>query len=186
MNRSELLKAISEIPAEGNGVNVVFRPAVHFFQGETEVGWGQQVKEVKCWLATVQGRVSVSEKSGVLFATSGTLLHCDTFIQHDPPTAPMSYQLPIGTLVQAGISIVMRTGYSEVTATVGIIAEPPNDISQRDYACTTGKKQTHHAVVEMDNVVQLTPADAALVSRLRQEVVEHGEERVKRFLSLAN
>ena len=96
----------------------------------------------------------------------------------------MCYRLPIGTIVQAGISITLRNGFSEVTAAIGIIVEPPSILSERDYAVLHGKSRTHRTAVEMTNVVQLSPADAGLICRLRQEIVDHGEAHAKRLLDL--
>lgn len=184
MNREELIKAISEPPAPETRVSVVFRPKVTFFKGNTEVGWHTQVEEVKTWMATVQGRAHVSKRNGVVYAGNRGLICSDTFRRHEEPSEPMCYSVPVGTIVQAGISVILRNGFRDITAALGVIVKPPNVLSERDYAVTKGRNRTHRAVVEMDNVVQLTPADAALICRLRQEVMEHGEDHVRKFFNL--
>lgn len=184
MNREELIKVISEPPAPETSVSVVFRPKVTFYKGDTEVGWHPQVEEVKTWMAIVEGRAYVGKRNGVVYTGNRGLICSDTYHQHEEPSEPMNYSVPIGTIVQAGISITLRNGFRDITAAVGITVGPPSVLSERDYAVTKGRNRTHRAIVEMDNVVQLTPADAALICRLRQEVMEHGEEHVKRILDL--
>jgi len=184
MNREELIKAISEPPAPETNVSIVFRPEVTFFKGDKEVGWHTQVEEVKTWMATVQGRAYVGKCNNVVFTGNRGLICSDTYRRHEEPSEPMGYSVPVGTIVQAGISVILRNGFRDITAAVGIIVEPPNALSERDYAVTKGRNRTHRAVVEMDNVVQLTPDDAALICRLRQEIVKHGEDHVRRFLEL--
>lgn len=184
MNREELIKAISEPPAPETSVSVVFRPIVTFFKGDTEVGWHTQVEEVKTWMATVQGRAHVSKRNGVVYAGNRGLICSDAYHQHEEPNDPMHYSVPIGTIVQAGISVILRNGFRDITAAVGIIVEPPSVLSERDYAITHGRNRTHRAVIQLDNVVQLSPGDAALICRLRQEIMEHGEDHIRRFLEL--
>ena len=184
MNREELIKAISEPPAPETSVSVVFRPKVTFFKGDTEVGWHTQVEEVKTWMATVQGRAHVSKRNGVVYAGNRGLICSDKYRRHEEPSEPMSYSVPIGTIVQAGISISLRNGFRDITAAVGIIVEPPSTLSERDYAVTHGRNHTHRAAIQIDNVVKLIPEDAALICRLRQEIKEHGEDHVRRFLDL--
>lgn len=180
----ETVTAISEPPAPETSVSIVFRPEVTFYKGNTEVGWHTQVEEVKTWMATVQGRAHVSKRNGVVYAGNRGLICSDKYRRHEEPSDPMSYSVPVGTIIQAGVSITLRNGYRDITAVVGIIVEPPSVLSERDYAVTKGRNRTHRAVVEMDNVVQLIPEDAALICRLRQEIVEYGEEHVKRVIDL--
>ena len=135
-------------------------------------------------MAIVQGRAHVSKRNGVVYAGNRGLVCGDTYRRHEEPSEPMSYSVPVGTIIQAGVSITLRNGYRDIMAAVGITVEPPSVLSERDYAVTKGRNRTHRAVVEMDNVVQLTPADAALICRLRQEVMEHGEKRVRQLINI--
>lgn len=178
------MMAISNPPTPETGIDIVFRPKVTFYRGATEVGWNTQVDEVKTWLSTVEGRAHVGKRNGVVYTGNRGLICSDTFHQREEPSAPTSYSVPVGTIVQSGISVTLRNGFRDITAVVGIVMEPPSILSERDYAVTHGKNRTHRAVVQMDNVVQLSPADAALICRLRQEIAEHGEDHVKRFLEL--
>lgn len=184
MNREELMQTISEPPAPQARVDVVFRPEVTFYKGDTEVDWNTQVEEVKTWMSTVEGRAHVSKRNGVVFTGNRGLICSDTYHRHEEPSDPMSYSVPAGTIIQAGISITQRNGFRDITAAVGIVVEPPIALSERDYAVTHGRNRTHRSFVQMDNVVQLSPEDAALICRLRQEIVEHGEDHVRRFLEL--
>jgi hypothetical protein len=134
----------------------------------------------------------VSKHNGVVLSGRSRPLVNDTCQERDLATGAQTIRLAPGTIVQAGISIVLRNGFRTVTAAVGIVPEPKPNIADDgcgaiqvwppDVAVKTSESVTHMATIGIEGVVQLSPKDARLISNFREEIKDHGEEHIRRVL----
>ena len=175
------------------GVNVTVNPSVAFFESIGEVAWMQDVLEVKVWMCEVHGRATVSKNNQIVISARSHPLVSDTLTNGDQRSRPHTVNLAPGTIVQAGVSVVMRSGFRTVTAAVGIVPEVEEDLDNGplglvpfvdDTAYNAGKSRTHRVSVTIQGVIPLTPQDAELISNLRQDVADHGEDHVRKVLEL--
>ncbi|WFS64024.1 hypothetical protein LF599_07625 [Pseudodesulfovibrio thermohalotolerans] len=199
----EMIKGIfggpdaSAAAAQDRLVPVTVRPDVRFVDGRgREKDWLPDVDEVKTWACVVHGQCYVSKHNNVVLSGRSRPLVNDTCDEGDLATGAQTVRLAPGTIIQAGISIVLRNGFRTVTAVVGIVPEPEPDLADDgfgvvgawppDVAVKTSESVTHSATIEIDGVVQLSPEDARLISNLREEVKVHGEEHVRRVLDFVS
>ncbi|WFS63864.1 hypothetical protein LF599_06800 [Pseudodesulfovibrio thermohalotolerans] len=175
-------------------VPVTVRPDVRFLDGRgLEKDWLPDVEEVKTWACVVHGQCYVSKHNNVVLSGRSRPLVNDTCFKGDLATGAQTLRLAPGTIVQAGISIVLRNGFRTVTAAVGIVPEPnplpaDNDFSDvnlwpLDAAVKTSESITHFATIKVIGVVQLSPEDARLISNFREEIRIHGEKHVRKVLN---
>lgn len=186
MNKDKLKKVLAPVKPTNRCCSVVLRPSVKFFDGETEVHWLHEVDEIKVWMCKVHGRAWVSKRGTVISARSRPLFS-DTNIKYDPFTSAQLVSLPVGTMVQAGISVVRRNGFRTVTAAVGIV--PEHDKASvmpwmQGVAEKVSDSKSPRATVQIEGVIQLTAQDARLISCYRQDIKDHGEAHVRAIVDL--
>ncbi len=181
--------AASAGETEANGL-ITVKPTVAFHGPHGgEAGWNKAVDTVRVWVSEVRGEALVS-KHGVVISRSGVngrsnVMYCDTYGKGDDQIGEQSIELPFGTVVQAGITIEMRSGRRFVTTTVGIVPEQsPWDRPGDNVAVGTSRIRTNAAEILIEGVVQLSPEGAALVSKMRHQVAVHGEDHVRAVLGL--
>jgi hypothetical protein len=168
---------------------IVVRPTVTFNGPNCcEAKWNKFVDTVRVWVSEVKGEALVS-KHGVVISRGvngrSNVVYCDTYGKGDDPIGEQSIELPIGTVVQAGITIEMRSGRRFVTTCVGIVPEQgQGDRPGDNVAVGTSRIKTDSANIIVEGVVQLSPEDAALVSKMRHQVQVHGEDHVRAVLGL--
>jgi hypothetical protein len=191
----EMIRNIFRAPEASTDrlVRVTVRPDVRFLDGRgREKDWLPDVDEVKTWACVVHGQCYVSKHNGVVLSGRSRPLVNDTCQERDLATGAQTIRLAPGTIVQAGISIVLRNGFRTVTAAVGIVPEPKPNIADDgcgaiqvwppDVAVKTSESVTHMATIGIEGVVQLSPKDARLISNFREEIKDHGEEHIRRVL----
>ncbi|SOB58018.1 protein of unknown function [Pseudodesulfovibrio profundus] len=180
--------AASASKTEANGL-IAVKPSVVFHSPHGgEAGWNKAVDTVRVWVSEVRGEALVS-KHGVVISRGingrSNVVYCDTYGKGDDPIDEQSIELPFGTVVQAGITIEMRSGRRFVTACVGIVPEQCGLDHRRDnVAVGTSRIKTNDAQILVEGIVQLSPEDAALVSKLRHQVQVFGEDHVRAVLGL--
>ena len=173
---------------EANGV-IVVKPHVTF-NGPNgyEAKWNKHVNVVRVWVSEVKGEAMVSKHGVVISRASNgrsNVVFCDTFSKGDDPIGEQLIALPFGTVVQAGITIEMRSGRRFVTACVGIVPEQgQGDRPGDNVAVGTSRIKTNSANILVKGIVQLSPEDAALVSKMRHQVQVFGEDHVRAVLGL--
>ena len=173
---------------EANGL-IAVKPTVAFHGPHGgEAGWNKAVDTVRVWVSEVRGEALVS-KHGVVISRGingrSNVVYCDTYGKGDNPIREQSIELPFGTVVQAGITIEMRSGRRFVTACVGIVPEQSHwDRPGDNVAVGTSRIKTNSTNIQVEGVVQLSPEDAALVSKMRHQVQVHGEDHVRAVLGL--
>lgn len=175
--------AASAGETEANGL-ITVKPTVAFHGPHGgEAGWNKAVDTVRVWVSEVRGEALVS-KHGVVISRSG-VVYCDTFGKSDDPIGEQLIELPYGTVVQAGITIEMKSGRRFVTTCVGIVPEQgQGDRPGDNVAVGTSRIKTNSANIIVKGVVQLSPEDAALVSKMRHQVQVFGEDHVRAVLGL--
>ncbi|QGY41426.1 hypothetical protein GM415_15305 [Pseudodesulfovibrio cashew] len=191
----EMIRNIFRAPEASTDrlVRVTVRPDVRFLDGRgREKDWLPDVDEVKTWACVVHGQCYVSKHNGVVLSGRSRPIVNDTCQDGDLATGAQTVRLAPGTIVQSGISIVLRNGFRTVTAVVGIVPEPnpipaDNDFSDvnlwpQDAAVKTSESLTHFATIKVEGVVQLSPEDARLISNFREDIRIHGEKHVRKVL----
>lgn len=180
--------AASAGETEANGL-IVVKPTVVFHGPHGgEAGWNKAVDTVRVWVSEVRGEALVS-KHGVVISRGingrSNVVYCDTYGKGDDQIGEQSIELPFGTVVQAGITIEMRSGRRFVTTTVGIVPEQsPWDRPGDNVAVGTSQIKTNSTNILVKGIVQLSPEDAALVSKIRHQVQVFGEDHVRAVLGL--
>lgn len=173
---------------EANGV-IAVKPTVTFNgPNGCEAKWNKHVNVVRVWVSEVKGEAMVS-KHGVVISRGvngrSNVVYCDTFGKGDEHIGEQVIELPSGTVVQAGITVEMKSGRRFVTTTVGIVPEQDALDHRRDnLAVGTSRIKTNDAQILVEGIVQLSPEDAALVSKMRHQVQVHGEDHVRAVLGL--
>jgi hypothetical protein len=78
-----------------------------------------------------------------------------------------------------------------VTAAVGIVPQP--ELGEKDSVATKfdnavainrSESVSHSATVEIEGVIQLSPADACLITNYREDIKKHGKGHVWAVLNL--
>ena len=180
--------AASAGETEANGL-IAVKPTVAFHGPHGgEAGWNKAVDTVRVWVSEVRGEALVS-KHGVVISRGingrSNVVFCDTFGKGDDHIGEQLIELPFGTVVQAGITVEMKSGRRFVTTCVGIIPEQGGLDHRRDnMAVGTSKIKTNDAKIIVEGIVQLSPEDAALVSKMRHQVAVFGEDHVRAVLGL--
>ncbi|MGE4192197.1 MAG: hypothetical protein AB7E51_02285 [Pseudodesulfovibrio sp.] len=173
---------------EANGV-IVVKPTVTFNgPNGCEAKWNKHVETVRVWVSEVKGEALVS-KHGVVISSGvngrSNVVYCDTFGKGDEQIGEQLIELPFGTVVQAGVTIEMKSGRRFVTTCVGIVPDHGEwDRTGDNVAVGTSKIKTNDAKILVEGIVQLSPEDAALVSKLRHMVEVFGEDHVRAVLGL--